>query len=374
MPIVLDGTQGISTPMYAGSISSNPVTPSVNMKNRIINGNCVIDQRNAGASVTATGSPFSVDRWQATVSQAAKFTIQQNAGAVTPPVGFTNYVGVTSSSAYSVLTGDYFILNQTVEGFNIADLGWGTANAKTITISFWVRSSLTGTFGLALSNQDWNYSYPASYTISVANTWEYKTVTIAGPTAGTWNTNNNGGVRVQFGLGVGSTYNGTAGSWASAQYLGTTGATSVVGTNGATFYITGVQLEVGSTATSFDYRPFGTELALCQRYYQFVGGEAVYQFVGTGMNYATNSSSIQIPILVRFRAIPSIGVSSVSHWAITYASGAQAVATSITDDQSGTTTVNVGVVVTGTPLTNGGAAKLIATNTLSARLTMSAEL
>ena len=257
-----------SSPSITFSDGSAQTSATQPFQNRIINGAMVIDQRNAGASVTATGSPFSVDRWQAIVSQAAKFTIQQNAGAVTPPVGFTNYVGVTSSSAYSVLTGDYFILNQTVEGFNIADLGWGTANAKTITISFWVRSSLTGTFGLALSNQDWNYSYPASYTISVANTFEYKTITIAGPTAGTWNTNNNGGVRVQFGLGVGSTYSGTAGAWASAQYLGTTGATSVVGVSGATFLLTGVQLEVGSTATSFDYRSIGTELALCQRYFQ----------------------------------------------------------------------------------------------------------
>jgi len=282
-----------SSPSITFSDGSAQTSATRPFLNRIINGAMAIDQRNAGASVTATGSPFSVDRWQTIVSQASKFTIQQNAGAVTPPVGFTNYVGVTSSSAYSVLTGDYFILNQTVEGFNIADLGWGTANAKTITISFWVRSSLTGTFGLALSNQDWNYSYPASYTISVANTWEYKTVTIAGPTAGTWNTNNNGGVRVQFGLGVGSTYNGTAGSWAAAQYLGTTGATSVVGTNGATFYITGVQLEVGSTATSFDYRPYGTEFDLCRRYYEqwdYNNGTGInnYMGAGVGMGYASN--------------------------------------------------------------------------------------
>jgi len=300
MPITLDGTNGITTPMYNGSIAANAVTPVTGFKNRIINGGMTFDQRNAGASVTATGSPFSVDRWQAIVSQASKFTIQQNAGSITPPAGFTNYVGVTSSSAYSVLTNDYFILNQTVEGFNIADLGWGTANAKTITISFWVRSSLTGTFGLALSNQDWNYSYPASYTISVANTWEYKTVTIAGPTAGTWNTNNNGGVRVQFGLGVGSTYNGTAGSWAAAQYLGTTGATSVVGTNGATFYITGVQLEVGSTATSFDYRPITTELALCQRYY--TQSTATYTVLNTDNTFVVFKTTM--------RATPTVTASA----------------------------------------------------------------
>jgi hypothetical protein len=227
-----------------------------------------IDQRNAGASVTITTNHFTVDRWAATGSQSSKFTVQQNAGSVTPPAGFTNYLGCTSSSAYSIVSDDYFLLTQPIEGFNIADLGWGTANAKTVTLSFWVRSSLTGTFGGALNNSAVNRSYPFSYTISAANTWEQKTVTIAGDTSGTWLTTNGIGIRVYFGLGVGSTYSGTAGSWSGNTYFSATGATSVVGTNGATFYITGVQLEVGSTATSFDYRPYGTELSLCYRYFQ----------------------------------------------------------------------------------------------------------
>ena len=234
-------------------------------KNRIINGAMVIDQRNAGASGTATG--YTIDRWNASVALSTKGTWQQNAGSVTPPVGFTNYLGFTSNSAYTVGSTEQFKFFQVIEGYNMADLAWGTANAATITLSFWVRSSLTGTFGGALLNGAANRSYPFTYTISSANTWTQASVTIAGDTTGTWATNNTQGVYVQFGFGVGATYSGTAGAWAGAYYASATGATSVVGTNGATFYITGVQLEKGSTATAFDYRSYGTELALCQRYY-----------------------------------------------------------------------------------------------------------
>jgi len=240
------------------------------MKNKIINGACVIDQRNAGASVTPTTTGtnvYTLDRWAVQLSQASKFSVQQNAGSVTPPVGFTKYLGITSLSAYSVTSSDYFLLTQPIEGFNIADLGWGTANAKTVTLSFQVYSSLTGTFGATLMNDARNRSYPFTYTISSANTWTTISVTIAGDTTGTWRTDNGVGINIWFGLGVGSNFNGTAGSWSGNAYYGATGATSVVGTNGATFYITGVQLEVGSSATGYEYRQYGQELALCQRYY-----------------------------------------------------------------------------------------------------------
>jgi hypothetical protein len=226
----------------------------------------VIDQRNAGASGTVAG--YTVDRWNASVALSTKGTWQQNAGSVTPPVGFTNYLGFTSNSAYTVGSTEQFKFFQVIEGYNMADLAWGTASAETVTLSFWVRSSLTGTFGGALLNGAANRSYPFTYTISSANTWTQASVTITGDTTGTWATNNTQGVYVQFGFGVGATFSGTAGAWAGAYYASATGATSVVGTNGATFYITGVQLEKGSTATSFDYRPYGTELALCQRYFE----------------------------------------------------------------------------------------------------------
>jgi hypothetical protein len=237
------------------------------MRNRIINGAMTISQRNGTSSITPTADDtFSLDRWAAGINVASKFSIQQNAGSVTPPVGFTNYLGVTSLSSYSVAAGDVMVLKQTIEGFNIADLGWGTANAATVTLSFWVRSSLTGTFGGTFMNSAQNRAYPFTYTISSANTWEQKSITIAGDTTGTWVTNNGAGIKLGFQLGVGSTFTGTAGAWAASNLWGATGSVSVVGTNGATFYITGVQLERGTQATSFEYRQYGEELLLCQRY------------------------------------------------------------------------------------------------------------
>lgn len=241
------------------------------MRNRIINGAMVIDQRNAGASVTpTTANPYTLDRWRTVLSQNSKFTLQQNAGSVTPPTGFAKYLGITSSSAYSVVAGDFFFLQQQIEGFNAADFAWGTASASSVTISFWVRSSLTGTFGGSLQNSGFNRSYPFTYTISLANTWEQKSITISGDTTGTWSTDNSSGIKLQFGFGVGSTYSGTAGAWSGSEFYSATGSVSIVATSGATFYITGVQLEKGSTATPFDYRPYGTELSLCQRYFRYV--------------------------------------------------------------------------------------------------------
>jgi hypothetical protein len=238
------------------------------MRNRIINGNMTVDQRNAGASVTnTTANIYTIDRWACFGSQSSKFTVQQDAGAVTPPAGFTDYLGCTSTAATSVGSGDYFQINQVIEGYNIADLNWGTANAQPITISFWVRSSLTGTFGGALRNSALNRSYPFTYTINAANTWEKETITIPGDTSGTWLTTNGWGLQVVFSLGMGSTYSGTAGAWTGSNFASATGATNVVSTNAATFYITGVQLEKGSAASAFENRQFGQELALCQRYF-----------------------------------------------------------------------------------------------------------
>jgi hypothetical protein len=287
----------------------------ISFKNRIINGNMAIDQRNAGASVTANNATFAVDRFTSTMSQSSKFTAQQNAGSVTPPTGFANYLGYTSSSAYSVAASDYFLCSQNIEGFNTADLGWGTANAKTVTLSFQVYSSLTGTFGGTLNNSAFNRSYPFTYIISSANTWTTISITIAGDTSGTWIGATNGiGLRVNFGLGVGSTYNGTAGSWAGATYFSATGATSVVGTNGATFYITGVQLEVGTQATTFTTAggSYGAEFALCQRYYQNIA-YSQDEMIGVALAFATTQVETVINFAVEMRAAPSMGLSNFSN-------------------------------------------------------------
>ena len=240
-------------------------------RNRIINGDMRIDQRNAGASVTATTTTvvtYTLDRWGYYCTQASKYTIQRNAGAVTPPSGYSNYIGFVSSSAYSVLSTDNFQVIQRIEGHNVSDLAFGTADAKTITISFWVRSSLTGTFGGEISNNAGTQYYPFSFSISSADIWEQKTITIAGSTTGTWASDNSNGLQFSISLGMGSALTGTAGAWTSSQRLAPTGSVNLVATNGAYLYVTGVQLEQGSTATEFERRPIGTELALCQRYYE----------------------------------------------------------------------------------------------------------
>jgi hypothetical protein len=257
------------TQAQSGMLNSD--SQNYGFKNRIINGAMMIDQRNAGASFTPTQDSYMTDRWKYGQTQSSKFTAQQS---TTAPAGFTNSLLMTVTAAVDISTTEYFTVYQPIEGYNVADLGWGTANAQTVTLSFWVRSSLTGTFGGSLRNSSGTRSYPFSYTISSANTWTQASVTITGDTSGTWVTNNGVGIYVQFGLGVRPSLSGTAGAWAGANYLSCTGATSVVGTNGSTFYITGIQLEKGTTATQFDYRPYGTELQLCQRYFQKVGGNS----------------------------------------------------------------------------------------------------
>jgi hypothetical protein len=296
------GTNTVNFGANTGVAILDANTPA--FRNRIINGAMVIDQRNAGASITPTTSTYSVDRWNAQCNVASKYSIQQNAASITPPDGFTNYLGITSLSAYAVGAGEFFMLTQNIEGFNSADLAWGTSSAQTVTLSFIVRSSLTGTFGGAINNSDNSRSYPFTYTISAANTWEKKSVTIVGDTSGTWLKNNGIGVVVRFGLGMGSSISGTAGSWATDDYFSATGATSVVGTNGATFYITGVQLEKGSTATSFDYRSYGTELNLCYRYcyrLNFSTGR-----VGFGTWNGSTNADIGVPTPVEMRTTPSL--------------------------------------------------------------------
>lgn len=278
------------------------------MRNRIINGAMRIDQRNAGASATPSNGQYSLDRWQQQMSASAKFSVQQDSSANTV-AGFTNSLKVTSLSAYSVSSTDYFDITQPIEGFNVADLGWGTANAKPITLSFWVRSSLTGTFGGSLMNNDYDRSNPYTYTISAADTWEYKTITVTGDVTGTWLKTNGTGMQVNFSLGAGATRSGTAGTWAGSQLWSATGATSVVGTNGATWYVTGVQLEEGSVPTPFEYRQYTTELQLCQRYYTLIAkAVGIYFSGGYYYNSAVLYGNMILP--VQMRTTPTSAISS----------------------------------------------------------------
>jgi hypothetical protein len=268
------------------------------MRNRIINGAMVIDQRNAGAAVT-TADAYTLDRWKFTEDTDGAASVQQISDA---PAGFNNSARVTVTTADASIGSSQFTLFwQPVEGFNWADLSFGTANAKSTTLSFWVKSSLTGTFSGSLENADGGRSYIFTYTINSANTWEQKTVTIAGDTTGTWVTNNGIGVKVFFTLTAGSSFQGTAGSWGTSRF-GATGTTQLMSTVNATWQITGVQLEVGTQATSFEYRQYGTELALCQRYFE------TQNFSGVGATIAAAAITLYNTINYKVvkRAVPTI--------------------------------------------------------------------
>ena len=311
--------------MAYGTINADRVTDSDGsvfspssavFRNRIINGDMRIDQRNAGAAVTVNGAaPYTVDRWFAEDATDGAFTVQQDSSSNTV-TGFSSSAKITVTTADASLAAtQYAVFTQRIEGFNTADLMWGTANAKTITLSFYVRSSNTGTFGGVLSNSAENYSYPFTYSISATDTWEQKSVTVTGPTAGTWIGATNGkGMIVTFALGSGSTYVGTAGAWAAADYRGgATGQTNIIGTLNATWYITGVQLEVGSVATPFERRDYGTELSRCQRYFQSILDFA--SFAGT-TNGATQITQVGISLPVPFRSSPTCSAGTWRIWSL----------------------------------------------------------
>jgi hypothetical protein len=277
-------------------------------KNRIINGGMVIDQRNAGASINSTPS--------STVRPVDRFFVDNfNSGTVacarstTAPAGFSNSLSLTVSSADTPASGDYLLLSQQIEGFNAADLNWGTANAKPITLSFWIRSSVAGTYGASIRGGSSFQSYPFSYTINAANTWEFETITIPGPTSGTFDTTNGAAFQVMFDLGSGTDFIGTANTWQAGSEWRVAGSLAWVSNAGATLFITGVQVELGTVATSFDFRSIGTELALCQRYFwtsASVGGDQNPR-ISAGIAYnATQTAQHAVMYPVEMRATPTI--------------------------------------------------------------------
>jgi hypothetical protein len=267
IPILSIDAKGRVTAL--SSVASSGATALSTFRNRIINGDMLIDQRNGGVASANTINGYFLDRWQVVqATTTGKLVAQQNAGPLTPPLGFSKYLGVTSQSSYAITASDYYLIHQPIEGQNIRDFGWGSANAVSITLSFWVYSFLTGTFGGAIGNSTGSRTYGFNYSIAASNQWTQISITIPGETTGTWLTTNGVGMYVYFGLGVGSNYTVPSGSWTNtASVRFSASGVSVVGTAGATFYITGVQLEKGSTASSFELLPYTTTIGLCQRYY-----------------------------------------------------------------------------------------------------------
>jgi hypothetical protein len=384
------GSTVIDLPATSGTMAVLPTATSVlpeasggtgtttgyyGFKNRIINGGMVIDQRNAGASVTRTGTNnvYTLDRWN-TRAEASDgvYTVQQ---VVDGPSGFINSLKVTVTTAdASIGAGQVYAVNQVIEGYNIADLNWGATaasagkTAQTVTFSFWVKSTLTGSFGASIYNGISNRSYPFLYTISTANTWEQKSVTIAGDTSGTWATDNTGGLIVNFSIGAGSNELGTVNTWGAALYRGASGQTQIISTLNATWQVTGVQLEKGSTATSFDYRPYGTELALCMRYYETSNISGNLEWLAGA--YANNTEiDFSYVYQVPKRAAPTVVIAS-ANWAV-YADSAFRTVTSSSVNTTGINNVGLYVITSGTTL-SGKAGQV--RNTAANAITISSEL
>jgi len=275
---------------------------NVTFRNKIINGAMVIAQRGtSGFSETGAGQ-YTLDRWQVAGASPGVFSIAQS---TTAPTGYINSLLITVTTADASLSGASYQLQQKVEGLNITDLDWGLSTAKPVTLSFWVRSSLTGNFGGVLTNNNYDWTYPFSYTISSANTWTQISVTIAGPTSGTWLTTNGNGIQLVFGLGAQVARTATAGVWANTVARQPTSSVNLIATNGATFYVTGVQLEAGTTASPFEYRQYGTELALCQRYFQDGG----FSMAGYTLNTEGFGGSVYFSVTKRIA--PTIVFSNV---------------------------------------------------------------
>ena len=335
-------------------------------KNRIINGAMTINQR--GSSITSNG--YSLDRYLITAVSGSKMTVQQSSDA---PTGFSNSLLITSSAATTIGSTDYYDIGQRIEGFNTYDLMFGTANAKTITISFWVKSSLTGTFGASLQNSAQNRSYPFTFTISTASTWTQISTTIAGDTSGTWVGATAGiGMQLLFNLGTGSSTLGTAGAW-TAGYIFPTGEVNILATNGATLQITGVQLEKGSTATSFDYRPYGTELQLCQRYFISYGGDTVYNKGGFGGSAASGTGATNFVCFpVQMRATPSF--SYTGSWAVSDGVAGTAVTSLATLSNQSSSLIGLLQITVASGLTTYRPYWLESNNSTASKLLWSAEL
>jgi hypothetical protein len=343
------------------------------MRNRLINSDMRIDQRNAGASVSLVsggGNTFSADRWYVENATDGTATIQQITDA---PTGFSNSIRYTVTATDTSLASDQAaFIQQRIEGFNFADMLYGTANAKTVTVSFWVKSSVTGTFGVALANSAYNRGYPASFTVLAANTWEQKSVTITGDTTGTWVGSTNGiGVRVSFGMAAGSARASASGAWAAATVLGVNSQVNLMATNGATFQVSGVQLEVGTQATSFEYRQYGTELALCQRYTKvYSAGSTNTRFALCGP-FAGNLAYPSVFLPVTLRSTPSLTFSAVGDFkAEQLNAGTTQVVTALGIDNSSIDEVGYSVQA-GSSFTN---AVNLLSNNANAKIIISAEL
>jgi len=239
---------------------------SAGRKNLVINGAMQVAQR--GTSTFTGTNVYSLDRW-ASISNTTDYTVQQS--STNPGYGFGNSILYTVTATKNPSGSTYASIQQRIESYVMSSLGWGTNYAKSITVSFWVRSSVPGIYTVTIKSSGGAEAFTSEYPINNANTWEYKTIYIPGPTTFTYTLGNGLGFQVEWWLAGSGTATSVLNSWTSANKNMSVNQANLHSTNGNTFYLTGVQLEVGKNATEFEHRSYGEELALCQRYYWEIG-------------------------------------------------------------------------------------------------------
>jgi hypothetical protein len=280
---------------------------SAGRRNLIINGAMAFSQRNGTSLITLNSGGsvlYEFDRWARQVYQNGKLTLQQVTDA---PSGFSYSIKATTASAITGSGSDYYMIRQPIEGFNSAHLAYGTSSARTTTLSFWVKSTLTGQWSGSIKNAAGNRAYTFPYYINSPSTWEYKTVIIPGDTSGTWVGSTNGtGLAVMYDLGTSrADLHGTLNSWTATNSYGSSTGVKLVQNASATWQVTGVQLELGKVATPFEHRSYGEELALCERYFQKV---PIYNESILGQAYSTTAARFPIQLPVQMRATPTLTV------------------------------------------------------------------
>jgi len=289
-------------------------------RNLIINGKFSIFQRGTGATTVNGNDVFAADRFKGWANGGGTYTVEQSTDV--PNNEFEYSAKLTNTGVdSSVAAGDNYRWATDIEGYNVSQLGYGHSDAKAVTLSFWVKSSLAGTYCGALYSTTASRHYIYEYTISSANTWEKKTITVSsGDTTGSWNKTNGNGLRIYWGFGSGSTYQGTAGAWTAGEKWETSNQAAWIGSASATFFITGVQLELGETATPFEHRSYGDELARCQRYfYNFADGSVDSDApISVGTYYSTNIIYSGVKLPVTMRAAPTLVTASGTSYYVAF--------------------------------------------------------
>ena len=308
-----DGSVAIGTCTATTINTTNLVNATqLSNRNKIINGDFTIHQR--GGTIASSNGNYTIDRWRTYRSgdSSGGFSVQQSTSSY-PQTNISGVIDnfkssafITVTSAGSAAANNNCKFQQRIEGSNCYDLAFGTAVAKKVTVSFYVKCSLTGTFGMSLVNSAHNRSNVLTYTVNSASTWERKVVTFDGDTSGSWDFGTGTGLQLMFDMGSGSSKHASStGTWLSGEYHGTTSSVKLIHTNGATWQVTGVQLEAGEVATPFEFRNQADELQRCQRYFISINNEDD-KFFANGTAYGSSQGYFVVPLPTTMRALPTL--------------------------------------------------------------------